>query len=160
MVVGYLFQSAVAKDGGHLRFERLCEQSVDVVVAVIDKYKAAVVNVLLKVLLLTGCKFHELVPAEITKRGTEDVIAVDRHHMFLRIDLQRGVFDKAVQNVGWHALIHIPVTGRILEAREKEIVILGHRDLSFSHRLRLQKSCLLHINGKGQSSEAKVLNSI
>jgi hypothetical protein len=126
MIIRDLLQCPRAKYFFHLRFKGSGKQSVDVMIAVIHQYETSVRYILVKIPPFIRGELHQLVPAEITKRTTKNVIASERYDILLCINLQSCVFDEAVENVRGHTLIHIPITGLVLQACEKEFVIGDH----------------------------------
>jgi hypothetical protein len=85
MVVGDFLQLLTAEDFFHLGFERLCEETVDIVVAIIDENEAALLHICLEVLPLFACKLYELVSAQVAEGAPKDFITGQGYDVLLRV---------------------------------------------------------------------------
>ena len=83
-------------------------------VAIVCKDESAVADVFLKILAFLSGKLHELVPRQVTERAPEELIAFQGDDPLAGIDPKRRVLNKGIQQVGRHALVHVPVTGFVL----------------------------------------------
>ena len=97
MVIGDLFKGFWAKEGGHLSFEGLCEESVDIVVAVVGEDEAAVLHVVVEVGAFAGIELDEFVSADVGEWIVKDLRAVEIEDFFLEVDGYGGVFDEGIQ---------------------------------------------------------------
>src|SRR5689334_3717130 len=109
MIVRDLFQRVGTEQPFHLRLEGLGKEPVDVVVAVVDKYKSSVAHIAFEILSFLRRELNKLVAAEVTKRTAKDLRTAEWHDVLLCIDRQCGILDERVQYIHRHALIHIPV---------------------------------------------------
>lgn len=96
MCFRYFLERRGAEYFFHLSFKRFREQAVDIVVAVINKQKAPLVDVFLEILSFVGRELDELVAAEVAERATEEGLTTERHNVFLGVHRQRGVFNERV----------------------------------------------------------------
>ncbi|MDT4847677.1 hypothetical protein FQZ97_817420 [compost metagenome] len=113
------------EDRRHLRFERLGEQAVDVVVAVVHEHEAAIAHVPLEIAPLGRVELHQLVPGQVTERCRQHARVGQRQHVFLRVHAQGGVVDQRRDEVGRHARVHVPVAGVVFQPGEPEVVGAG-----------------------------------
>ena len=92
-------------------------------VAIIDKHKASVFNILLKILFFLGGEFYQLVATEVTEGATKNIIAAERNDVFVGIDFERGVFDERIEHIHRHALVYIPIARLVLKPGEEKTVV-------------------------------------
>jgi hypothetical protein len=113
-----------------LGFERLGKQAIDIVVAIVGEDESAMANVFFQVLALFAGKLHEFMSAQVTKRATENLIAAEWYNVLGGVNRQSGVFDKRIENIDRHPLIHIPVPRLVLKAGKKEFIAGCHAGVS------------------------------
>ena len=94
VVVGDLLQGRGAEEVMHLFFERAGKKAVDIVVAVICKYKAAILYILVEVGAFLCVELYQFVPADIAKGVMKDIAAVEIDHFLLEVDREGSVFDQ------------------------------------------------------------------
>ena len=133
VVIGDLFEGFGAEEGGHLGFEGLCEESVDIVVAVVGEDEAAVLHVVVEVGAFAGIELDKFVSTDIGEWIVKDLRAVEIEDFFLEVDGYGGILDEGIQQIGGHALIGIPVAGLVAKAHEGKFVLKGgvHRSCNF-----------------------------
>jgi len=117
-----LLQGGRAEEGAHLRFERTGEEPVDIMVAIIRKYKTSVQNVFMKISRLLFIELYQLMPAYITEWVLEERCTVQIDHLLLQVYRQRGIFDQRIQQVGRHPLVRIPVSGPVSQPRKCKLI--------------------------------------
>lgn len=139
MCLRNFLQRVGPKDSIHLPFKCFCKQSIDVVVTIIDKHKATVFDILLEILFFLGGKLYQLVAAEVAEGAPENIIAAERHYVFVGVNFERSVFDERVEHVHRHALVYIPIARFVLQAGKEKTVIAGVLHSLFSLRLKEMK---------------------
>ena len=94
MVVGDLFEGSGAEEGGHLGFEGSCEETVDIVVAVVGENEATVLDVVAEVGAFLRVELDEFVAADIGKGIVKDLGAIEVEDFFLQVYGDGGVLDQ------------------------------------------------------------------
>ena len=95
-------------------------------IAVVHKHKAAIANIFFKILPLFGRELNQLVTTQIAKGTAENFITAQGHNVFLRVDLQGGVFNQRVQHIYGHPLINIPISRFVLQSCKEEFAVIWH----------------------------------
>jgi hypothetical protein len=90
-------------------------------VAVVYKHKSALLDVGFEVLSLFLRKLHQLMSTQIAKWTFENLGTAEFNDLFLFIYRNRRVLYQAIDQIGRHTLIRIPIAGVVLEAGEEEI---------------------------------------
>jgi hypothetical protein len=90
-------------------------------IAVIHKDKASTLHIVFENLPLLLSKLHELMPAEVTKGTFVNLFAAQFNHTLFLIHRNRGILYQAMQDIGRHALIRIPIAGGVFDAGEEEV---------------------------------------
>ena len=96
-------------------------------ITIVNEYKTTIAYILFKILTLLCCEFNELMTTQVAERATEYRIIRQGNYVFLEVYPQGCVLDQGIQDITWHPLINIPVTGLILDPRKKELVIHQER---------------------------------
>lgn len=121
MVVGDFLQGFLPKSSGHFFFKGFGEKPVNIMVAIIHKDKTSTLHVVFENLPLLLGKLHQLMPAEVAKWALINLLAAQLNHALFLIHRNRGVLHQAMQDIGRHALVRIPIAGGVFEAGEEEV---------------------------------------
>ena len=89
-------------------------------IAVVNEYKSALLDIGFEVLSLFLRKLHQLVSTQVAKGTFENLLTAEFYDFFLFIHRNRRVLHQAIEKIGRHALIRIPIAGVVLEAGEEE----------------------------------------
>lgn len=133
VVIGDLFEGIGAEEVVHLGFEGLCEEPIDIVVAVVGEDEAAILDIVAEVGAFLGIELDEFMAADIGEGVVKDLRAVEVEDLFLEVDGYGGVFDEGIEQIGGHPLVSIPIAGLVAEAHEGKFVFGGcvHRSCIF-----------------------------
>lgn len=122
VVIGDFFEGIGAEEVVHLAFEGLCEESINIVVAVVGEDEAAILDIVAEVCAFLGIELDEFVAADIGERVVKDLRAVEIEDLFLEVNGYGGVFDEGIQQIIGHTLVGVPVAGLVAEPHERKFI--------------------------------------
>ena len=122
VVVWDFMEGVRTEEGCHFGFEGAGEEAVDIVVAVIGENEAAVLNVLMKIGALAGAELNKFVAADIGEGVAKNLGTVEFDNLFLQVDGEGSIFYQGIEEVGWHALVGIPISGPVAEPHKCKFV--------------------------------------
>ncbi len=125
VVIWDLFEGVGAEEVVHLGFEGLCEESIDIVVAVVGEDEAAILYIVAEVGAFLGIELDEFVTADIGEGVVKDLRAIEVEDLFLEVNGYGGVFDERIQQIIGHTLVGVPVAGPVAEPHESKFVFGG-----------------------------------
>jgi len=113
MVVGYFLQAAGPKR------VRICSSKDRAKRPSISwlqssaKTNPPLATYLWKLALSCAIELYQLMAADIAEGVMEDIVALQVEYFLLQVYRDRRIFYQGVQQVGWHPLVGIPISGPV-----------------------------------------------